>query len=101
MKKILEPFSFTLGQYQDIITLIKHLDIKGASFEDFIAFIEEEKLIAVKERDAAIAKHELCPLCGQSMTTTRVNINSQSMTGDDSKKVYTCTNNDCMHQIFE
>ena len=97
MEKTLEPFSFTLGQLQDIITLITHLEANNIPFSEFADYVDKKKI----ERGKEVKKFKACELCKRPMMAEPVNNSPRTMTGDDSKMVYTCTNRGCMHQIFE
>ncbi len=101
IEKLLEPFGFSLGQLQDIVTLVTSLKVNNYPFDDFISFVEDEKIEAMRERKEAQSAFRRCPICEAAMWREQVNISLSTVTGDESKISYTCTNRECLHQIFE
>ena len=89
--------AFTFGTLQDLFTLELVMEREGISKHELYAFVElkQEKL---KVGDVV---KKYCPECGAAMVAESVNVSPRTMIGDDSKIVYTCTNHQCMHQIFE
>lgn len=88
---------FTLGEFQDLLTLMLIMDREDISHEELLAF-KELKISEIKN-----SKHggEVCSECDSPMRVEAVNISPRTMTGDDSKIVYTCINLNCMNQRFE
>jgi len=101
IEKSLAAFTFTLGQMQDIIVLITHLETNNISFSEFITYVDEKKVEKAKEVKQLKSQFKECKLCKHPMILMKVNTEPRNQTGDDSTKVYTCTNQECMNQIFE
>ena len=101
MKKLLEPFSFNLGQLQDISTLLEHLKGNNIPIESFIGYVKQEKINKLKanervgeERKKVEAQWSKiaikCPDCETSMFLFQVNTNPRDQIGGDLKSQWYC-----------
>ena len=111
IKKLLEPFGLTLGQLQDISTLLGVFKKNNISIDDFAGFIKNERLELIKSNESDIkrikknktfwGKNALrCSECSQKMNLYPVNTVPGDKTGDDSKSVWICPNKNCMETIY-
>ena len=90
--------AFSFGTIQDLLTLLIIIEREGISLDELNKF-KELKIVTMAKNNNFVTK--TCPDCNAYMVLERLNINSRTMTGDDSKIVYTCINPKCMNQIFE
>jgi len=89
--------TFDFGMIQDFFTLFSLMDKNDISREELTKY-RDLKASAISSNKPV---GRLCPECEAPMALEYVNISPRTVTGDDSKIVYTCINRDCMHQIFE
>jgi len=108
MEKLLEAFSLTLRERNKIRNIVLHLRKHGKTVDDFLEYTlaEEElrkKKIAENEKHQKKYEATLLPCldCATPMIPRPVNTDPGNQTGDNSTKVHTCMNPECMHQIFE
>jgi len=87
--------AFRLGMINDFLTLILVMDRSGISHNELVEFKNLKASAMSNNQPEGV----LCPECKNSMLLEYVNINARTVTGDDSKEVYTCVK--CMHQIYE
>jgi len=103
IKKLLEAFSFTFGQLQDIVTLIKNLEKNEISNQEFIAYIKKEKVLRLdnKRKIANIEKSSKiqweknalkCVECGSIMNLFPVNSNKGDQVEGNFKSQWFCPN---------
>ena len=109
IEKLLEPFGFTFGQLQDIITLLDHLEKNNVSVEEFTEYVENEKIERVKkqkifekEQKKSIEEWQKialkCPECNTIMGLYPVNTHTGDQTGDESKSMWQCPK--CWHDEY-
>jgi len=109
MKELLDPYSFTFGQLQDIASFMQNLHNSNISMIEFIKYIEQEKKkIAVmgKINQAQRIKSKglwdknalKCPVCGSAMNLYPVNSSKGDKIGGVYKSQWQCP--ECYHDIF-
>lgn len=104
---------FAWGFQQDVFSYITHLEQQGFTVQDIKDFHEYRVKEAVRERaktkkeikrmeDAALKSGRAlrCTECPGLMLLYEVNVDSTTQTEDDSKSVWMCQNQDCMHTIY-
>jgi len=93
---------YHFGKIQDFMTFYDLVTRAGYTIADIVDYIETKKAtIQAKllEKPVRPVLKE-CPECQRSMSLLPVNINSATYTGDSSKSVWLCTNQDCMNTIY-
>ena len=90
---------FSLGQQQDFKTIAKVLINLGITLEQYIYYVEEQIDTVIKSRAPKLVIKN-CPDCKSRMLLFPVNISKTTITGDDSKSVWMCTNKKCMNTIY-
>lgn len=107
INKLLEVFALDLRTRNKLANIIKHLRKHGKTVDDYLEYAD-----AMNERHRKeIAEHEKrqaecransipCPECNSPMALRPVNIDNATITGDDSKSVWICGNNRCMHTEY-
>ncbi len=93
---------YHFGKIQDFMTFYDVVTRAGYTITDIEDYIETKKAtIQAKllEKPARPVLKE-CPECQKSMSLLRVNIDSATQTGDSSKSVWLCMNQDCMNTIY-
>lgn len=100
IEKLLEPFGFTFGQLQDMVTLLEHLEKNAVPIESFIKYVKEKKIKKTKTTSCDQGKRNTlkCPECNTAMNLFPVNTSPRDQTGDDSKSVWICPK--CWHDEY-
>jgi len=101
IKVMVEPIGF--GFLQTMITFLKEAKASRISTRQLIAYVEaekasrQEKVVGIKGHPKELMR---CPECDAPMSLQPVNFSKGSRTGDKSKAVHSCINEDCRNQIF-
>lgn len=110
---------FVFAQWQLFASMISWMDELGLVVDDVFDYIAERREEFRKEEEWLTAKSEMreyrkppplppidryypknCPKCKSPMLLRAVNTRTCDQTGDNSKSVHTCTNGECLEQIF-
>ena len=90
---------FSFRQHQDTLTYLAHLKANGWTIANIRRWIEERKEKLTQQQEyKTVAKK--CPLCQSSMSLLSLNFSPATLTGEDSKSVWLCSNKDCMNTIY-
>ncbi len=105
MKNIFESFGFSLGQLQDIVTLINHIKRHNVPIGDFIKYVEEVKAEKIKLEKKSVKLNNQwieialeCPKCSTNMSIYPVNTTPRNQVGEDLKSQWFC--NRCYHAQY-
>jgi hypothetical protein len=97
IEKILEPFGYTFGQLQDLLTLLKLLKRDNISIEEMIYYLEgirKDKGQVGKPKQIELS----CPECSGSMSLFRVNDMARTQVGEGLKSQVVCSK--CSYEKF-
>lgn len=107
MEKLLTVFALDLRTRNKLRNIILHLREHGKTVDDFIEYantLDERHIRQIAENEKYQAEQKVnslpCPECNLPMALRPVNIDKATQTGDDSKSVWICGNNKCMHTIY-
>lgn len=94
----LQPFGF--NDHQDFLTYILALENLGLTIEDVKEYVKQTKKSLLEQEQALGTRSLKCKECGTMLGIYSVNTGSRDQTGDDSKSVGLCTNEDCRETIY-
>jgi len=91
---------FSLGQHQDVLTYLTHLETNGWTIEDAKEWVEGEKEKLTQQQGKLEGITKKCPLCQSPMALLPINDSPGTKTGDDSQSMWLCSNKNCMNDIY-
>jgi len=96
--------AFAYNQHSSVLNYLSLLGKRGYSLGDVKRYVEwkRDQLLTMNNATGTAIPLKKCPECSDGvLKPLPVNTAPGNQTGDDSKIVYTCMNQNCMNQMFE
>jgi ABC-type molybdate transport system ATPase subunit len=97
---------FSFRQHQDVVTYLERLEITGWTSTDARAWVKEkqeeikQRLKGQKLNIRNLRVIFKCPECKALMQLLPVNVTKATLTGDNSRSMWLCSNKACMNTVY-